>query len=146
MNPTRLRPRRGTALILVLVILAVVGTVVATTAAQVHTGRLAVERRANQLQAAWLARSGVELACARLLAAPAGYGGESVEPVPGGRVRIEVRPDGGGLRGFRVESEARYPADSSNVVLRRAACWVRRVADGGGVRLEVRPAADPAER
>lgn len=133
-------PRRGAALILVLVTLGVIGAILATTAAQVRSGRLSIECRRHQLQAAWLARSGIELACAKLLPAPAGYAGETVEILSGGRVHVHVHTDPKDAERYRIESEARYPADSPNVVLRRCACTVRRVTGAGGARLEIQPA------
>jgi hypothetical protein len=133
----RTASRRGSALLIAVVALALVAVVAAAVTWQCLAGRRLLDRRGNQLQAEWLARAGVELAADRLLADPAGYKGESVEPVPGARVRIEVRADPGAADVFRVTSEARFPGDDRDTVLRSATRSFRRTSRGGQVRLEV---------
>jgi hypothetical protein len=145
-------PRRGAALVVAVIILALVALLLTAIAWQVRANRRHGDRREHQLQADWLARSGVELAAARLLDDPAGYRGEAVEPIPQGRVRIEVQeePDGS----FDITSEASYPADDRAVVVRTSTRHVRRITDGDRVRLEVvaprrqpdAPARDPHRR
>src|SRR5439155_4435299 len=63
------------------------------------------EGRQNRVQALWLARSGGELAAARLLTDPDGYVGEVVELIPEGHVRIVVQPDPGRPDTFHIRCE-----------------------------------------
>jgi hypothetical protein len=131
-------PRRGTALLIAVVAIALVSAVAAAVVWQCLAGRRVLEHRHNQLQAEWLAGAGVELAADRLLTDPAGYRGESVEPIPGAEVRIEVRP-GPGTDVFRVTCSARFPKGDREAVGRSAARTFRRTSRGGRVRLEVVP-------
>lgn len=121
------------------VALSVVAVVAAAVTWQCLAGRRLLDRRQNQLQAEWLARSGVELAAGRLLADPAGYRGESVELIPGAEVRIEVRAEPGKADVFRVTSAARVPRDGREAVLRETTRTFRRTSRDGRVRLEVVP-------
>jgi hypothetical protein len=122
--------------VVALALIAVVTTFVTWHCLAVHR---VLDRRHNQLQAAWLARSGVELAAARLLDDPAGYNGESVEPIPGAELRIEVRAEPGSADVFRVSSLARVPRDGKDAVPQSVTCTFRRTSRGGEVRLEVVP-------
>src|SRR3954447_4689432 len=122
--------RRGAALVIALVALAFVTVVMASLTWQCLASRQLVERRQNQLQAEWLARSGLELAAARLLADPAGYQGEAVELIPGGQVRIEVRNEASAPDVFRVTSEGRFPGDGLESVLRSVTRSFRRTTRG----------------
>src|SRR6266496_2220235 len=111
-KPRSVRPstsRRGAALMVAVVALAVVSVVSASVVWNCLAGRRLLDQRQHQLQAEWLARSGLELAAARLLADPAGYKGESVELIPGALVRIEVRTEQAAPNVFRVTSEGRFP-------------------------------------
>jgi hypothetical protein len=130
-------PRRGGVLLVAVVALAIVAVVMAAITWQCLAARRLVEHRQQQLQAEWLARAGVELAADRLLTDPAGYRGESVEPIPGAWVRIEVRADPAAADVFRVTSEARFPADGRGAVLRSATRSFRRTTRDKQVRLEV---------
>ena len=129
--------RAGAAAIWALVVLSVLTVVMTIITWQSIAGLRLAERRQNQLQADWLARSGVELAAARLLAGPDGYQGETVEPLPRARVRIEVKTKDGAPGLYHVTCEARYPADDKAVVVRSVARTFRRVAEKDRVRLEV---------
>jgi hypothetical protein len=120
--------------VVALVVVAAVGAAVTW---QCVAGRRLLERRQNQLQAAELARAGVELAADRLLTDPAGYTGETAELVPGAEVRVEVRAEPGKADVFRVTSEARVPRDGLESVLRTATRTFRRLRRGDRVRLEV---------
>src|SRR4051794_17799207 len=135
-------PRRGVALIGALVALSVVSVVLVATGWHFAANRRLAERRQHQLQAAWLARAGVELAAGRLLTDPGEYTEESVELLPRSRVRLTVRREPGAPNSFRVVSEARYPADAPTAVVRSLTRLVRRKAGGAGVRLEVAVAGE----
>jgi len=140
------RARRGVALLGAVAALVVVSALVATAGWHVLLNRRLAERREHQLQAGWLARAGVELATARLLGDPEGYAGESAEPVARSQVRVTVEREKGSSETFRVVSEARYPTDGRGVVVRELTRRLRRVSEGGRVRLEVLPAEEPASR
>lgn len=139
------RPARpGSALLVAVVSLAVVAALAAAVAWQCMAGRRLLDRRQSELQAEWLARAGVELAADRLLADPAGYTGESVELLPGTRVRIEVRTDPAANDVFRVTSEARTAGGGTETVLRSAGRTFRRTERDKAVRLEVVPQSEVA--
>jgi hypothetical protein len=126
--------------------LVVVSALVATAGWHVLLNRRLAERREHQLQAGWLARAGLELAAARLLGDPEGYAGESAEPVARSLVRVTVQREKGSPDTFRVVSEARYPTDARGVVVRELTRRLRRVSEGGRVRLEVLPPEGSASR
>jgi hypothetical protein len=135
--------RAGVALIGTLAVLAVVSVLLMTIGAQMLSNRRLAERRAEQLQADWLARAGVELAIGRLLAAE-GYTGETTELIPRSEVRVTVGRDEKSPGTFRVVSEARFPTDTREVVMRSVTRLVRRVKDGDRIRIEALP-VDEAE-
>ncbi|MCI0456302.1 MAG: hypothetical protein L0Z62_04920 [Gemmataceae bacterium] len=85
--------RRAVATLWLLVVLALLTAVLGTTTWQHLTARRVLDQRHKQLQAAWLARAGVELAAARLLSNPADYTGESVALLPGAQVRLTVQSE-----------------------------------------------------
>lgn len=130
--------RRGLAAIWALVILAVITVLMTLITWQGLAGLRQAERREHQLQADWLARSGLEAAAARLLAAD-DFKGETLEPLARSRVTITVdaKPDAPGL--FRITSEARYPVEGRLSVVRTAARVFRRIVDKDRVRVEVVP-------
>lgn len=114
---TSLAVRRGVAAVWMLVVLAVLSAALAATAWQHVASRQLLDRRHHQLQAAWLARAGVELAAARLLADPDAYAGEAIAVIPASQVRITVRDESkflppalaAGLVGLGTAPTARFP-------------------------------------
>jgi type II secretory pathway pseudopilin PulG len=120
-----------------LVALAVLSLLLATIGWHFVTNRRLAQRREHQLQAAALARAGVELAVGRLLTDPEKYTGESVTLLPQSQVSIKVEREPGTPDTFRVVSEARYPTDTPETVLRALTRCVRRHPDGPRVRVEV---------
>jgi hypothetical protein len=131
--------RRGSALLIAVVALALVAVVMTAILLHSVSSHRLLDQRQRQLQAEALARSGVELAADHLLSAPAGYQGETVEPLPGGRVRIEVRADTDLKDVFHVTCQARYAGDGRDTVLRSARRSFRRIVRDKQVRLEVVP-------
>ncbi len=129
--------RRGIAAAWALVVLAVLTVVMGVITWQSVTGFRRADHRQAQLQALWLARSGVELAAARLLDDPTGYTGETLTLIPRSQVRIEVKTDPKQDNTFLVTCEARYPADERDSVLRSQLRRLRRVVEKDRVRLEV---------
>ncbi len=132
----RRQPRSGAALLWSLIVLSVLGVTSAMAVRQVAMARHALDQRQNRLQAVWLARGGAELAAARLLAAD-GYAGETVEPIPGGHVRITVEKDPAKADAYRVRCEARFPADDPRAVAVAIMRTATRRAEGGRVLVEL---------
>src|SRR5947209_6972757 len=110
--------RRGVAAVWALVILIVLTALMANITWLHLAGRRVLDQRHRQLQAEWLARAGLELAAARLLANPAGYSGETVTLLPASEVRILVQPEAGSRDRFQVTSTATYPTDDKHPVSR----------------------------
>lgn len=141
-----LQPRRGIAAVWALVVLAVLTVVIGLITWQSVTGLRRADHRQAQLQALWLARSGVEWAAARLLTNPAGYTGETLELIPRSQVRIEVKRDPEKSDIFLVACAARYPIDERESVLRSQSRRLRRVVEKDRVRLEVVAPALPEKK
>ncbi|MFO0930266.1 MAG: hypothetical protein U0736_25115 [Gemmataceae bacterium] len=131
-------PRRGAALLVVLVALTLITTLMVTVGSLMVANRRLEDRRAEALQATWLARAGADLALARLLERPEKYPGETVEPIAQGKVEVTVKP-GDEKDTFQVTSEARYPADRPSASSRTVTLRVRRTVADGKVRVEVLP-------
>jgi hypothetical protein len=128
--------RRGIAAVWALVVLAVLTIVIGIITWQSVTGFRRADHRQAQLQALWLARSGEELAAARLLDNPGGYTGETLALMPRSQVRIVVTRDPKQEQTFVVTAEARYPTDERDSVLRAQSRRIRRVVEKNQVRLE----------
>jgi hypothetical protein len=124
-------------LIWALVVLALLSALTGMLIGQVRASRRQLDRRQNRYQAEWLARAGIELAAAHLLRKPAGYSGESVELIPGSKVRIEVTEGKGAANVFRVSCEAHYPTEGLDAAEYSLARRFRRVTEKEQVRLEV---------
>jgi hypothetical protein len=131
--------RRGAALVVAVVALAVVAVLAAGITWNLAAGRRLLDQRQRQLQAEWLARAGVELAADRLLIEPSGYRGETVELLPGSQVRVDVRAEPGAPDVFRVTSDARFPNGGKESVRRSVTGLFRRTRRDGQVRLEAVP-------
>jgi hypothetical protein len=130
----------------VLVVLAILTVIIGLITFQSVSSFRQAEHRHYQLQALWLARSGVERAVARLLTDPVDYTGESLELIPRSQVRIEVTKEGGKSQAFRITCEARYPADQSEQVLRSQTRRFRRIIEKERVRLELMSGETPANK
>jgi hypothetical protein len=141
----RNNPRHGLASLWALVVLALLTALLASTTAQVLRTRRVLDHRKNEMQAAWLARSGLELAAGRLLADPVGYKGETVEIVPGSQVRVEVRAEGDKGDTFLVISEAQFPTKGTPTTKLSLTRRFRRFVDKDQAHLEV-VAAPPAKK
>jgi Tfp pilus assembly protein PilX len=85
---TRKPSRRGAALILVVVCLAVFSIMMTVVVQNGLAQKRFLQRRENQAQAYWLAQAGIEQGAARLLANPREYSGETFALIPGSEVRI----------------------------------------------------------
>jgi Tfp pilus assembly protein PilX len=115
---TLTRNRRGIAAVWVLVVFAVFTVLSAGLLRQAVYGRRAQAAREARAQATWLARSGVELAAARLAADGDRYTGEEVKPLPGSVLTITAAPDGTTNGAFRVTVEARFHPPAGSPVVR----------------------------
>jgi hypothetical protein len=131
--------RRGIALLMALVALAVLFLIMSLVGWQSIASRRLLARREEQLQCRCLAEAGLELAAARLLTTPAGYKGESVAIIPRSQVHIEVQPIAQTGDQFEVTCQAYFPTDVSrpNIVTRTRR--FRRKLEPSGLRLEAAP-------
>jgi Tfp pilus assembly protein PilV len=131
------RSRRGLALIIALVILALLGVLGGIMVRGTLSQRVETSAGQRAAQASWLAESAAARARARLLADPS-YRGETWE-VPaedlGGRlagsVVIEVTPDDPDPARRRVRIQADYPAVEGPSRARKSRQFVIRVAPRG---------------
>jgi hypothetical protein len=132
--------RSGVVSLWVLIVLAIVTALIATTSWQYVAARRMLRNRENRLQADWLARAGVELASARLQTDPKDYRRQTIELLPNGRIEIEVTTTGEVPDTFEVSSVASYPADGGpRQVVRTVRRTFTRIADKDGVRMQVAP-------
>lgn len=129
------KPRRALISVWVLVVLSVLTALTATATWQYLAGRRMLRDRQQAQQATWLARSGIELAAAHLLADP-NYRGEKLTPLEDSQVQVEVTVGKDGQ--LEVTATARYPA-SKQPHVRTATRVFRRMADNEKTRLEVVP-------
>jgi hypothetical protein len=130
-------PRRGIALLWVLVIIVLTSAILSATMAKTLAGRRLIEQRQHELQADWLARSGLEIAAARLLTTAGAYQGETTEPIPSSVVRIRVESLEDKPGAYHVTSEARYPNEGRFVVVREITRTFQRKVAKDLVSLEV---------
>ena len=133
----RKSPRSGVTVMWVLIILTVVAATSAAAAWQFSTGRRTLERRQNRVQAIWLARSGGEVAAARLLAEPEAYTGETLSPIAESRVRITVEKDAARPNTYKIRCEARNPEEGPGAVGVALSWTATRQQSPPAVRLEV---------
>lgn len=112
---TRTRSRRGIALMWVLIVLSVLSVTATAASWQFFAARRVLEARQHKLQAAWLARSAVELAAAKLLN-DGGYQGGTVEIVPDSQAVITVQkvPEQEGA--YRIHCDVRLPVTGPNPI------------------------------
>jgi type II secretory pathway component PulK len=131
---SKIQPR-GVALMAVVVTLVILALMMSAVAWQmVASGRVLLHRH-YELQAGWLARSGIEHAAARLLEQPSEYRGETLHPIELSTVNIDVTYLADSHT-YRVRSEARYPIDLAAFVMRTQTRIFKRVVDGKTVRLD----------
>jgi hypothetical protein len=128
------RTRPALAAVWAIVVLVVVSSFLTFVTLDLSRGRRVLDRRQDQLQARWLARSGLELAATGLLTDPAGYDGETVKPMPGGEVRITVEPVE--LDAWSITSAATWQREGNRPATHTLTRSYRLRADGDKVRLE----------
>lgn len=145
-NPASPNPRRGVAIIYALVVLAVIGVMLSESARNAITVRRMVTTRQQQLQADWLARSGIELAANKLANSP-DYKGETAELLTDSQIVIKVDPIENRTDHYRVTCEAKYPASEIGAMkLARSAVFHRtpagRIESVSAEDLKTEPTAD----
>jgi len=123
---------RGVACVMALAVLAILGVIMGTVFAQGLRGHRLADRRIDQLQTLWLARSGVEMAAARLVGEPL-YAGEVMKPVPDSLVTVKVQGHGGL---YVIRSEGRYAIESNAPLMRRLERRFRLIGASGDRRLD----------
>jgi hypothetical protein len=128
------RTRSAVAAVWAVVVLAMVSSFLTIVTLDLMRSRRVLDRRQDQLQVRWLARSGLELAAASLLAAPADYDGETVKPLPGGEVRITVEPVE--LDAWIITSAATWQREGSAAVRHTMTRSYHLRIDGDRARLE----------
>jgi hypothetical protein len=120
-------------MIWLLVVLSILSAILYSATLQ-YTGRRQLDQRERQVQADLLARAGIEMAAARLLADPANYTGETADLFANGHVSVTVRAvDKSG--NFELISEGRYETPGAKVT-RSQTRRFRRVVEEGRARLE----------
>jgi hypothetical protein len=124
------------ALIFVVVVVMICSALLVSLTTQMVAAHRLLDRRERQQQSLWLARSGLERAAARLLQDPK-YRGETTDLIPLGEVRVTVVSDKKAADAFHITSEARFPKDLREHVVRSLTRSYRRLQDGSSVRLEV---------
>lgn len=113
--------RRGIAIMYAVVVLATLGIVSGTAIWQILAGRRALERRANVLQADWLARSAVEVAAAKMASKP--EGDASLDLRPGWTVKVHFEPDSTAENRFAAKTTATISGEDRWRVTREAR-WI----------------------
>jgi hypothetical protein len=131
------RIRRGMASLWAIVTLTLLGLLVTLITAQFLALRRSVDRRQHQVQAMWLARSGMELATNRLLINPANYDGETVELIPDTQVRITLDKWRDSPDTFLVTCEARCPKEGLAPIVRSFTRKLKRIEEKEKVHIEV---------
>ncbi len=135
--------RAGVGAMWALAVLAILSVIVTLIAAQFVAARRAAEHRGQALQARELARAGVEIAAARMLADPFKSMDEDVEVIPLGKVHVRIQPDPKQADVFRITADARYPTDAVKPAVRSLTRAFRRHTAKEGVVLEA--LAGPSE-
>jgi hypothetical protein len=129
--------RKGIAIVMALVLIATLAVIFSVVATQIVAQRQVLRQRHRQLQADWLARAGVELAAARLLAGAAAFSEEKQDLLPDSKVRISV--DKIGQDSYVVAVEAQVGEVDEPPMVRTAKRSFRRTEENGVVHLRVIP-------
>lgn len=133
-NPTS-RNRKGIALLMTIVAMAVITIILSVITAQILAQRQMVRQRHRQLQTEWLARAGVEFGAARLLENPTAFVDDKQELTPDSKLRIAV--ERAEADSFVVTSEAQVGLADGPVVVRTTTKRYRRSDNAGLIRLAV---------
>jgi type II secretory pathway component PulK len=127
--------RRGITLVIALALMGTLSVIFAILAVQIVSQHRLLALRQRQMQATWLARSGVELAVARLLEKAGDFVDEKQDLLPDSKVRIEVKESE--TKGtYVVTVEVHLGADDEKPVVSSTTRRFRRVQADGTVRVE----------
>lgn len=110
------RRRRGIAIMFAVVVLAMLGAIAGTAIWQFLAGRHALERRANVIQARWLARSAASLTAAKLAEDRNAIPAESVDLLTGWNVQVQVEQPGTDKNLYRMQTTATTNAEDRSRV------------------------------
>jgi type II secretory pathway component PulK len=127
-------PRKGLALIMALVALAVVTILMTIITSQVVAHRNIARQRQRQLQADWLTRAGVESAVAQLLQSAEPKKDQTLELTPGAVVRVHVEKTGDV---FSVKVETEVGIGEARNVKRNVERRYRRNEKDGVIHIEL---------
>lgn len=130
------KPRFAFALIATLVVLAALSVILGVITMQVFAQRKMLRQREQQLQADALARSGIEIAAARLLEKPETFRDENKDLLPNATVKITVEKADDV---FVVRAEAAIELRDERPVRRSAQARYRREELHGKVHLYALP-------
>jgi hypothetical protein len=119
--------RRGAAAIWTLLVIVLVTAMMAAGMARFATARRAVEAQVHEARCDWLARSGIEIAAAKMLADEK-YAGETAKPFGTGELTIAVKKE---KDAYRITAAAR-----EGTAARTLERSFRRTSTPDGVRLE----------
>jgi type II secretory pathway component PulK len=134
--------RQGAAIIWAIAAMSVTTILTTAITSQILAGRRLAERRQDQLQALWLARSGLEMAIDKLIANPHSYTGEVLTPIPDSQLRIEVKSFKDSKETYQITCIGRCVLEDARSVTRSLTRQVKRVTANGQVRIEVLPESD----
>jgi hypothetical protein len=129
------KSRRGVALVMALVLIAVLSLILGVVTLQVVSERKLIHDRQRHLQAAWLARSGVELAAARLLKSPDGFKAIEEKLLADAKVAITVEKTDKGL--YTVSVEAEVGPEEEKLSTSTANVRLRRIENEGRMRIQI---------
>ena len=135
---TSINGRRGGALIIALVAMAIIVLVLSMLTAHVVTQRNLVRHRHRQVQAEWLARAGLETAAARLLSQPEAFSDDKLEIAPDSKLRVAVEKTGDS---FVITASAEVGLEGGRPVVREVIARFRRTEVEGRILLERLPTA-----
>jgi hypothetical protein len=141
MNVRDVTRRSGAALLWALVVLSVLGVMSAVAAKTFGAARRTLAMRQNRIQAEWLARSGAEIAVARLLA-DENYTGGSVEPLSAASVLITVEKDAAKPGVYRIRCETTFPTGDYRAVHFALNRIATRRTDGGKITIDLAAGSD----
>src|SRR5262249_55548564 len=116
-----------------LVVMAVLTVVLTFVAKEIVTQRLALEQRQQRVQAQWLARAGVEIAAARLLASPEAFALEMNDVLADSALKIRAEKAGKELYSVTTESKI---GDDVRPTASTAQAQFHLVQRAGATRLE----------
>jgi type II secretory pathway component PulK len=127
--------RCGITLVIALALMGTLTVIFAVLTVQIVSQHRMLALRQRQMQATWLARSGVELAVARLLEKSGDFVDEKQDLLPDAKVRFEIK-EAEAKGTYLVTVEVQLGAEDEKPVVSTATRRIRRVQADGMVRVE----------